>query len=494
MKAILSVSDKTGILELATFLIETGYELISSGGTYRHLRDAGLAVREVSDVTGSPEMLGGRVKTLHPAVHGGILARRELAEDMAQLADQAIEPIDLVVVNLYPFREGLGRTESLAEQVELIDIGGPTMLRSAAKNMSHVIVLSDPAQYGEFIERAKADQLDLAYRKQLAGAVFRLMRDYDGAIADYLLETSPELILRFDQPQTLRYGENPHQTADFYRDTDHPGSLSDFSLLAGKPLSYSNLADMDAAYGVVMDFDETCVCAVKHNTPCGVALGETVLEAYNKAYQADPVSIFGGIVAFNRPVDQATAHKLCEIFLEVIVAPDYSPEALAVFEDKPNLRIVRINTPPNQARLLKSVNGGLLVQGPDTGFSQDFTTVTKQTVTPEQLADLQFAMKVAKHVKSNAIVVAKDGQTLGIGGGQTNRIDAARLALRGAVPGAVLASDGFFPFPDVVLAAGEAGISCLLQPGGSLKDDASIEACDELGLAMVLTGRRHFKH
>lgn len=494
MRAILSVSDKTGIIDLARFLQDQGYELISSGGTYRHLSEGGVRVSEVSDITGVGEMLGGRVKTLHPKIHGGILARRDRDEDQADLAQYDITPIDLVVVNLYPFIEGIAQGKTAEEQVELIDIGGPTMLRSAAKNYSYVSVLSDPKQYGEFIERYLDNRIDEAYRKSLAASVFSLTAAYDSAVAAFMDPLAESLSLRFEKVQELRYGENPHQAAAFYRDPSQPGYMSDFKVLAGKALSYSNIADMDAAYGVVADFETTCVCAVKHNTPCGVALGETVFEAYQKAYAGDPVSIFGGIVASNRPIDQATAEKMIEIFLEVVVAPGFSDEALEVLLTKPNLRLVQINSKPNQAKLLKSVNGGLLVQEPDHEFSNEFKTVTKQPVTEDQLEDLKFGMKVSKHIKSNAIVVVKDGQTLGIGGGQTNRIDAARLALRGDVQGAVLASDGFFPFDDVVREAKTAGITAIIQPGGSIQDEASIKACNELGMAMVLSGRRHFKH
>lgn len=493
MRAILSVSDKTGIIELARFLEARGYELISSGGTHRHLQAAGIRVLEVSQVTGMKEMLGGRVKTLHPTIHGGILARRGNDQDLQELREHDIRPIDLVVVNLYPFIEGLSQENDLSHQVELIDIGGPTMLRSAAKNFTDVTVLSSPDQYDEFIERSLSDQVDQAYRQALAARVFSLMAAYDGAVADYL-SGEDRLRLTYDKVMELRYGENPHQAAAFYIDRANPGYMSAMRVLAGKALSYSNIADIDAAYGVVSDFDEICVCAVKHNTPCGVALGETVHEAYQKAYAGDPVSIFGGIVACNRTIDGETASQMIEIFLEVVVAPDFTSEALAVFEAKPNLRLVQMRGEANRAKLLKSVSGGVLVQEPDYEFSEELTTVSLKAVTPEQKRDLIFGMKVVKHIKSNAIVVVKDEQTLGIGGGQTNRIDAAHLALRGALKGSVLASDGFFPFDDVVRAAHAAGISAILQPGGSIQDQASIDACDELGLAMVFSGRRHFKH
>lgn len=493
MRAILSVSDKTGIIELARFLEARGYELISSGGTHRHLQAAGIKVLEVSQVTGMKEMLSGRVKTLHPTIHGGILARRGNDQDLQELREHDIRPIDLVVVNLYPFIEGLSQENDLSHQVELIDIGGPTMLRSAAKNFADVTVLSSPDQYEEFIERSQSEQVDQTYRQALAARVFSLMAAYDGAVADYL-SGEDRLRLTYDKVMELRYGENPHQAAAFYIDRTNPGYMSAMRVLAGKALSYSNIADIDAAYGVVSDFDDICVCAVKHNTPCGVALGETVHEAYQKAYAGDPVSIFGGIVACNRAIDGETARQMIEIFLEVVVAPDFTSEALAVFETKPNLRLVQMRGKANRAKLLKSVNGGLLVQEPDCEFSEELTTVSLKAVTPEQKRDLIFGMKVVKHIKSNAIVVVKDEQTLGIGGGQTNRIDAARLALRGAPQGAVLASDGFFPFDDVVRAAHAAGISAILQPGGSIQDRASIDACDELGLAMVFSGRRHFKH
>lgn len=493
MRALLSVYDKTGIEPLAQSLVEAGYEIISSGGTFQRLKNAGIAVQEVSAVTGSPEMLGGRVKTLHPAVHAGILARRDQPDDMAQLREADITPIDLVVVNLYPFQAGLDRQLNEAEQVELIDIGGPTMLRSAAKNFAAVTVLSDPSQYTEFIERLHKNQIDLAYRKALAAQVFATMRSYDAAVARYLGDAD-ELDLHFAKQQTLRYGENPQQTASLYKDLNHPGFLSDFELLGGKALSYSNLADIDAAFGVVQDFEEICVCAVKHNTPCGVAVGGSVAEAYAKAYAGDPVSIFGGIVACNQAIDAATAEQMNEIFLEVVVAPDFTPEALEIFAKKPNLRIVKVQNIRYTAPLMRSVSGGLLVQDSDAEFSNEFDCVTKRQPTEQEFEDLQFGMKVSKHVKSNAIVIVKDGQTLGIGGGQTNRIDAARLALRTAKPGAVLASDGFFPFDDVVRAAHEAGIQAIIQPGGSIKDQLSIEACDELGIAMLFSGRRHFKH
>jgi len=565
-RALLSVFDKTGIQELARFLVQQDWELLSTGGTARYLKEQGLPVTDVSAVTGFPECLDGRVKTLHPAIHAGLLARRDLAEHMKTLEQLGLGTIDLVCVNLYPFFEKVQAGLSLEDTVEFIDIGGPTMLRSAAKNFAHVLVLTDPADYAEVQQYLALGSVPLSFRKRLAVKVFNLTSAYDGAISRYLLEEDfPQFWpMSLTKKQSLRYGENAHQSAALYVHTDSRGAIASMEQLQGKELSYNNIRDLDLAWkaacalgvrfpdgtlvqplgqideGLIAGrlaqdpsssasaapaagpppagtlgtaaasaaipsaassaFPAACV-AVKHNTPCGVALGATLLEAYEKAYACDPVSIFGGIVACTTRVDGATAQRLAELFLEIVVAPDFSPEALDIFKAKKNLRVMRAGTAPQDRMECISVDGGLLVQSRDNRLIERWDVVTKKAPDPKDIDDMLFGMRVVTFVKSNAIVVVKDGSALGIGGGQTNRIWAASQALEraAAVTGPanrarVLASDAFFPFPDVVEAAAAAGITTIIQPGGSIRDKESIEAADRLGIAMVFTGSRHFKH
>lgn len=492
-RALISVYDKKGILELARFLESSGTEIISSGGTYQYLKEAGVEVSDVESVTQFPEILGGRVKTLHPHIHGGILARRDDPHHLETLSAHDIKPLDMVVVNLYPFKEMLQQHLSFQEMVEYIDIGGPSMLRSAAKNHQDVIVLQSPHQYQEFMERFEGRLLTATYRKELAAEVFKNTSSYDAKISAYLSGDDREWS-GYEKKQKLRYGENPHQEAFFYEKTEGSGFLKDMIQHQGKELSYSNLCDIDAAYGSVSRFEETTAVAVKHNTPCAIAQGSTVLEAYEKCHAGDPVSIFGGIVALNRPVDQATAEKLIETFLEVVCAPGFDEEALEVFKSKKNLRVIEITGSASLDPLIKSVSGGLLIQDPDDELYQELKVVTKREPTEAEMDELLFAYRCVKEVKSNAIVVVKDYATVGIGGGQVNRIDAARLALRETKGAVILASDGFFPFDDVVRLAHEQGITHIIQPGGSLQDQKSIDACDECGMVMVFTGMRHFKH
>jgi phosphoribosylaminoimidazolecarboxamide formyltransferase/IMP cyclohydrolase len=535
-RALLSVFDKTGIQELARFLVQQNWELLSTGGTARYLKEQGLPVTDVSAVTGFPECLDGRVKTLHPAIHAGLLARRDLAEHMETLEQLGLGTIDLVCVNLYPFFEKVQAGLSLEDTVEFIDIGGPTMLRSAAKNFAHVLVLTDPADYAEVQQYLANGSVPLSFRKRLAGKVFNLTSAYDGAISRYLLEEDfPQFWpMSLTKKQSLRYGENAHQSAALYVHTDSQGAIASMEQLQGKELSYNNIRDLDLAWkaacalgvrfpdgtlvqplgqideGLIAGrpaqdpsstaFSAACV-AVKHNTPCGVALGATLLEAYEKAYACDPVSIFGGIVACTTRVDGATAQRLAELFLEIVVAPDFSPEALDIFKAKKNLRVMRAASAPQDRMECISVDGGLLVQSRDNRLIERWDVVTKKAPDPKDIDDMLFGMRVVTFVKSNAIVVVKDGSALGIGGGQTNRIWAASQALEraAAVTGPanrarVLASDAFFPFPDVVEAAAAAGITTIIQPGGSIRDKESIEAADRLGIAMVFTGSRHFKH
>lgn len=499
--ALLSVSDKTGIAEFAKFLQTKNYRLISTGGTFKHLIDSGVEVQEVNSVTNFPEILDGRVKTLHPNVHGGILARRSNENDMKTLAEKEINTIDMVVVNLYPFFENAQKELELKELAEFIDIGGPTMLRAAAKSFFDVTVISDPADYDEIKKEMEQEgETKLTTRKALAGKVFNLTSAYDAAISQKLLDDKfpPYYTVSYKKNMDLRYGENPHQQAAYYTETINSGALKDFEQLQGKELSFNNIRDLDLAWKVVCEFEQTACCAVKHSTPCGVALADTLLDAYQKAHDCDPISIFGGIVAFNKKVDKATAEKCNEIFLEIVVATEYDDEALAVFKKKKNLRVIKINSALGNQMHMVQVDGGLLVQDADLQLSNDLKTVTDTTPTQGQLDDLDFAMKVIKHVKSNAIVVAKDKQALGVGTGETNRIWAAQQAIERAMEketeGLVLASDAFFPFRDVVDFAAEKGIKAIIQPGGSIRDEESITAANEYGIAMVTTGMRHFLH
>ncbi len=500
-RALISVFAKKGISVLAEFLIERGFEILSTGGTARHLESEGISVTEVSDVTGFPEILDGRVKTLHPGIHGGLLARRNNTDDMATISREGIIPIDIVVVNLYPFFDKYSDDISFDEKLEFIDIGGPTMLRAAAKNFRDVIVVSDPEDYGKIMESIK-DRGDVDYemRKRLAGKVFNLMSAYDAAVSSFLLEEEfpAYLSLPFVKKADLRYGENPHQKAAFYSSLIGDGALNSFTQLQGKELSYNNYRDMDIAWKVVNEFKETACCGLKHNTPCGAAVAETVFEAYKKAYEGDPVSIFGGIVAFNRSVDAETAEKMSEIFLEVVIAPGFDEDALEIMSKKKNVRVIRARTAPSDSLEVLSVDGGILVQNRDTAAHDTFEVVTDAKPSESQLEDLFFGEIICKYVKSNAIVVVKNRQVVGVGAGQVNRIWAAEEALERAAEkgaeGAVMISDAFLPFSDVAEAAVKYGITAILQPGGSVRDGASIEVCNKAGIPMIFTGSRHFKH
>ncbi len=500
-QALISVSDKSNLLEFAKFLVDQDYKILSTGGTYKHLQENGIEVTEVKDVTGFPEILDGRVKSLHPAIHGGIMARRSDENHMTTIAEHGINPIDIVIVNLYPFFEKMNTGLSEAEMIEFIDIGGPSMLRSSAKNFYDVTVVTDVNDYEVVMNEIRENgSTSIETRKLCAGKVFNLTSAYDAAISTYLLgEDFPQFLeSSYEKVMDLRYGENPHQKAAYYVDKTKNGAMKDFEYLQGKELSFNNIRDMDLAYKVVSEFEETTCCAVKHSTPCGVAIGENVLEAYEKAYECDPMSIFGGIIAFNREVDGKTAVELNKIFLEIIIAPSFTEQALEIFKQKKNLRIIKVKNPVSDKVTYVKVDGGLIVQSTDNQFSTDLKVVTNTQPTDRQMTDLVFAQKIVKWVKSNAIVVATNGQGHGIGGGQTNRIWAAQQAVARAKEKVeedlVLASDAFFPFRDVADFAAENGIKAIIQPGGSIKDQESIDACDERGIPMVFTGMRHFMH
>jgi phosphoribosylaminoimidazolecarboxamide formyltransferase/IMP cyclohydrolase len=516
MKALISVSDKRGVVEFAKALCGLGYEIVSTGGTHSALEAAGLKVTSVSDLTGFPECLSGRVKTLHPAVHGGILAMRDDAGHMKQIEGLGIGTIDVVAINLYPFKETIMRDDvTLPLAIENIDIGGPAMLRSAAKNHRDVAVACDPSDYGMVIEGLRSGEgLSYEMRYRLALKVFEHTAAYDAMIAEYLraekgLPLPDNPTFTYEKIQELRYGENPHQKAAYYKEIKpHAGALTGASQLHGKELSFNNINDTNGALACLGEFSEPTVVAVKHANPCGVGSAETLAEAYRKAYEADPVSIFGGIIAANRAVDRETAEEISKIFVEIVIAPEFTEEALAVLTKKQNIRLLELRDGQDigtGSLDIKRIDGGILIQDADEELfdEAELRIVTKKAPTEKELSDLKFAMRVVKHVKSNAIAVAKDGMTLGIGPGQTNRISAARIALAGpdmedgkrrSAAGAVMASDAFFPFEDCVTAAADAGITAIIQPGGSVNDEDSIRKCDELGLAMVFTGMRHFKH
>ncbi len=507
--ALLSVSNKTGLIELARQLVdEFQFDLVSSGGTAQALKAAGLPVTKVSDYTGSPEILGGRVKTLHPKIHGGILARKDLAQDLADLAANDILPLDLVVVNLYPFAQTIAKPNvTVAEAVEQIDIGGPAMIRATAKNFFHTTILSNPDQYALFLKSLRENnEISLELRQQFAGEAFALTNSYDQAIAAYFANlnniASPSFELSGNLLQTLRYGENPHQSAAWYQIGSELSGWSSSEKLQGKELSYNNLVDLEAARRIIAEFDpiHPVVAILKHTNPCGVAMGNSLVNAYEKAFNADAISAFGGIVVLNQSLDAETAKAMTQTFLECIVAPACTPEAQVILGKKSNLRVLilpDLNTGPTQN--VKAIAGGLLIQSSDDEIDQPETwqVVTEKQPTPEQLAELLFAWKVAKHVKSNAIVVTKDLVTLGVGAGQMNRVGSVEIALKQAGENAIggfLASDGFFPFDDSVKTAAAAGITGIVQPGGSVRDQDSIQAANELGVIMVLTGIRHFLH
>ncbi|MBF2018978.1 MAG: bifunctional phosphoribosylaminoimidazolecarboxamide formyltransferase/IMP cyclohydrolase [Hydrococcus sp. C42_A2020_068] len=512
--ALLSVSDKTGLLELARQLVEEfGFELISSGGTANALKAAGLPVTKVSDYTGFPEILGGRVKTLHPRIHGGILGRRDVPDDVVDMEANQIRPLDLVVVNLYPFEQTISKPDVTEQQaIEQIDIGGPAMLRAAAKNFAHVTVLSNPKHYDFYIQELRQNNGDtsLAFRRKMAEETFALTNAYDGAIASYFASLASKaessLPTRFsltgEELQSLRYGENPHQSASWYKTGTQPSGWAAATKLQGKELSYNNLVDLEAARRIIVEFDpkEPAAAILKHTNPCGVAVGTTLAEAYQKAFNADSTSAFGGIVALNQPIDAATAKALTKTFLECIVAPGCESEAQEILATKSNLRVLILpDFKSGPKYTAKVIAGGILVQASDDVIDSpdSWQIVTQKQPTPEQMAELLFAWKVAKHVKSNAIVVTKNRATLGVGAGQMNRVGSVKIALEQAgekAKGGFLASDGFFPFDDSVRTAATAGIVAIVQPGGSLRDKDSIEAADELGLVMVLTGIRHFLH
>ena len=497
-RALISVFDKEGVLEFAKFLNDKDVEIISTGGTYRHLKENGVPVIEVNEITDFPEMLDGRVKTLHPIIHAGILAIRDNTEHMNTLNSREINTIDYVVVNLYPFFQKVREDLSFDEKVEFIDIGGPTMLRAAAKNFNDVVVISDKNDYKNVMNEIEENgDVSTKFRKKLAGKVFNLMSAYDAAISNFLLddEEYPEyLSVSYRKKQGLRYGENSHQSAAFYESTMVDGAMNTFDVLNGKELSYNNFKDVDIAWKCVNEFEEPVCCALKHNTPCGVATGKDIYEAYMKAYEVDKTSIFGGIVAFNRNVDKKTAEEMVKIFLEVIIAPSYDEGALEILKTKKNLRVLRCENAPKDDRYMVTVDGGILVQEEDKKLIDEIKVVTEKAPTEKEMQDLLFGMKVVKYVKSNAIVVAKDGVALGIGGGQVNRIWPTEDSLKRGVGATILASDAFFPFRDVVDKAAEAGIKAIIQPGGSIRDQESIDACNEHGIAMVFTGLRHFKH
>jgi phosphoribosylaminoimidazolecarboxamide formyltransferase/IMP cyclohydrolase len=520
-QALISVSDKTGVLEFARALSAAGVNILSTGGTAKLLADNGVPVTEVADYTGFPEMLDGRVKTLHPKVHGGILARRDFPEHVAKLTEHNIPTIDMVVVNLYPFQSTVAKAEcSLEDAIENIDIGGPTMLRSAAKNHKDVVVVCDPADYSRVLEEMKAGSIGYDTRFMLAKKVFAHTAQYDGAITNYLTSLGEDkahatraaypqtLNMTFEKVQDMRYGENPHQSAAFYRDlVPAAGSLSAYQQLQGKELSYNNIADADAAWECVKSLGglgQSAGCViVKHANPCGVAIGTDALDAYSRALQTDPTSAFGGIIAFNVEVDARTAEAIAKLFVEVLIAPSFTAEARAVMAAKQNVRLLQISLGEGQNPYdVKRVGGGLLVQSPDAknvGLGE-LRVVSKKQPTQQQLQDMMFAWRVAKFVKSNAIVFCGNGMTLGVGAGQMSRIDSARIASIKAqnagltLANSAVASDAFFPFRDGLDVVVDAGASCVIQPGGSMRDQEVIDAADERGVVMLYTGARHFRH
>ncbi len=529
MRALISVSDKTGVLELARELHALGVQLISTGGTAKLLADNGLPVDEIAQVTGFPEMLDGRVKTLHPKVHGGLLARRDMPAHMAALSEHAIEPIDLLIVNLYPFEATVAKLGcTLEDAIENIDIGGPAMVRSAAKNWKDVAVLTDASQYAGVLVELKAGGISQKTKFALSVAAFNRISNYDGAISDYLSAIDFEASSAQDMParsqfpsqtngrfvklQELRYGENPHQAAAFYRDLHPaPGSLVTAMQLQGKELSYNNIADADAAWECVKSFTEPACVIVKHANPCGVAVGADALAAYSKAFQTDPTSAFGGIIALNCALDGAAAEQIAKQFVEVLIAPSFTPEALAIFKAKANVRILQIALPPGgdtawskgqNAMDIKRIGSGLLMQTADNHELKltDLKVVSKLQPSAQQLQDLLFAWKVAKFVKSNAIVFCKDGMTMGVGAGQMSRLDSARIAsikaghAKLSLAGTAVASDAFFPFRDGLDVVVDAGATCVIQPGGSMRDQEVIDAANERGVVMVFSGVRHFRH
>ena len=509
MRALVSVSDKTGVVEFAQQLRSLGWEIIATGGTMKLLRDSGVEVINISDVTGFPEICDGRVKTLHPKVHGGLLARRDDESHLKALKDNSIEFIDMVCVNLYPFRQTIAKPDvTMEDAIENIDIGGPSMLRSAAKNYKDVTVVCNPENYAKIIEEIKANgNTTVETRLQLSAEAYTHTAQYDSMIATYMRKAAglnEKLFLEFDLVQGLRYGENPHQQAKFYGSAEAGSySLANAKQLNGKELSYNNIQDANAALCIVREFDEPFCVGLKHMNPCGAAIGADVVDAWTKAYEADKVSIFGGIVAVNREVTKEAAELMKPIFLEIIMAPSFSEEALEVLSTKKNLRLLQVDMTKDESVVNQyvSVNGGLLVQDLDKTTAEVTADmcVTETKPTAEQVTDLNFGWRVVKHVKSNAIVVVKDGHTVGVGAGQMNRVGSAEIALKqaqaaGFTEGLVLASDGFFPFDDTVTLAAQYGVTAIVQPGGSVRDEDSVKKANECGIAMVCTGMRHFKH
>jgi len=514
MRAIISVSDKSGVTDFAKDLSQLGFEIFSTGGTQKALEKAGVPVKSVSGLTGFPEILDGRVKTLHPIVYGGILARRDLPEHMSQLAEHNIETIDLIAVNLYPFVQTVSKEGvTLDEAVENIDIGGPSMIRAAAKNFASVIVVVDPADYQPVVEKLKQESLELAERKRLAQKAFQHVAVYDTAIAQYLRQDTegfPEdMTIALKKRYGLRYGENPHQQAAFYAEPavgkKKATGITWAEQLGGKELSFNNILDADAAWGVVTDFSAPTVAVIKHTNPCGLASHEDITEAYRRALSGDPVAAFGGIVASNRAIDLATAEEIDKTFYEIVIAPEYEAKALEILRRKKNLRILVAELPPGYGKTepgyldFRRVKGGFLIQSSDSlpEDSVSLKTVTNREPTPAEVKDLLFAWRAVKHVKSNAILLVKDKTLLGMGAGQPSRIVSAQVAKEKAgdkAKGSVLASDAMFPFPDVVEAAATAGVTAIIQPGGSIRDEDSIKAANKNNIAMVFTGIRHFRH
>lgn len=507
-QALISVSDKTNITTFAQGLVDLDYDILSTGGTLKALKEAGIPAKAVDEVTGFPEILGGRVKTLHPFIHGGLLAKRSDADHMNQLEENNIAPIDMVVVNLYPFKQTLQKEGVSGDEIiENIDIGGPTMLRAAAKNFADVAVVVNPSDYETVIAGLRADSFGKTERKKLAAKVFQHTANYDAMIARYFSEETEEAFpetytVTYEKVQSLRYGENPHQQAAFYQNPLHKGwSLAAVKQLHGKELSFNNIQDANAALEILSEYKEPTAVAVKHMNPCGIGVSDNLSSAFAKAYEADPISIFGGIVAVNSEVDAETAKQLSEIFLEIVIAPGFTDEAMEILTQKKNIRLLDLPMQDGDSgyHKLTTVKGGMLVQDNDAGeVAKDALTFpTKRQPSDKELTDLLFAWKAVKHVKSNAIVLAKDNQTVGVGAGQMNRIGSAQIAITQAgdkANGAVLASDAFFPMPDTVEAAVAAGVTAIIQPGGSKRDQDSIDVCDEHGIAMVYTGMRHFKH
>lgn len=509
MRALISVSDKRGVVEFATALSKMGWDIIATGGTMKALRDAGLTVINISDVTGFPEICDGRVKTLHPKVHGGLLGRRDLEDHMHQLEENGIETIDMVCVNLYPFEATIARENvTMEDAVENIDIGGPSMLRSAAKNFRDVTVVCDPDDYAVILEEiSTTGNTTPATRLRLSAKAYTHTAEYDSHIATYMRRQAglPEkLFLNFDLVQTLRYGENPHQQAAFYRASKEvPYSVAYARQIGGKELSYNNIQDANAALNIVREFDAPFCVGLKHMNPCGAAVGRDLKEAWQHAYEADKVSIYGGIVAMNRPLTGEVARMMKPIFLEIVMAPSFEPEALEVFASKKNLRLLEVNMEKNDEAVKQyvGVNGGLLVQDADVTIKpiEASMCVTERKPDEAEIRDLDFGWKIVKHVKSNAICVVKNGMTLGVGAGQMNRVGSAEIALRqareaGYKEGLVLASDGFLPFDDTVELASRFGVTAIVQPGGSIRDEDAIRKANEKGITMLFTGMRHFKH